>query len=126
MGHLGPMDKWADYLIVEVVFNAEHTRIVEAICRRDTGDTAELCPPMSRDAVIDLLDAGYTFATAAEDPYTGALERGRPVYLMRLGGEPYIKSRRDLWSWDTFDSGSLAVATVSSGSASGDPQAHSG
>lgn len=117
------MDKWADYLIVEVVFNDAHTHIVEATCRRDTGDTAELCPPLSRDEVIDLLEAGHTFATATEDPYTGALERGRPVYLMRLGDATYIKSRRDLWCWDSFDSASLAVASAPAATAS---RAHSG
>lgn len=59
-------DKWADYLISAVRYNAAGTHIDQVMVRPDNGNTVGAGAPAPRIRVVNLILAGTTFATRSQ------------------------------------------------------------
>ena len=85
------MDKWADYGISEVRYNADHTHIDKVLVHPDNGDTIGSAIEKTRQQVVLDIKAGLTFVTITK----GSGEKwskGQPVYIIKVNGTEYIKT----------------------------------
>ncbi len=84
------MAKWADYLIVRVKYNHEHTHLVEVEVHQDLGDSTGAAQKVSRQDVVLAIQRGTTFVTA----YTrdGKWQKGEDVRIVTINSERYIRT----------------------------------
>ena len=96
------MPKWADYLIYEVQFNAQHTHINRLRVFVDSGDSLGQSSEHSRQDIIASIHNGVTFSTIYKNSQ-GNWDKGKPVYVMRLNGVDYLKTVNDNKLVDNLD-----------------------
>ena len=87
-------DKWSDYLISAVRYNATGSHIDEVRVHVDNGDTVGSGTSKTRDTVISQLSAGTTFATIYKNS-DGKWNLGASVEIVTIEGTKYIKTVPD-------------------------------
>jgi hypothetical protein len=89
-------EKWADYLISAVRYNAAGTHIDKVRCHADGGDSVGAATEKTRDGVVKLLDGGTTFVTIYKDP-GGASKwnRGSEVRVVIIDQTKFIRTDAD-------------------------------
>lgn len=85
------MAKWADYGISEVRYNATHTHIDSVRIRKDNDTTIGEPEEHQRAVIVKAIKDGVTFVTIMWA--NGIWQKGQPVYIIKVNGTEYIKSR---------------------------------
>ena len=94
-------EKWADFLISKVQYNAAETHIVKVLLHEDLGDVISRGTEETRGTVVAHLDGGRTVMTiyrGAEGKWT----RGAEVRVVNIGGEKFIRTDRDATKKDNL------------------------
>ena len=86
-------DKWADYVLTAVRYNAAQTHIDAVQARPDNGSKLGAPSEMTRNEVLAMLDRGYSFMTAYLRK--GKWQRGATVHKVEIDREPWIRSDPD-------------------------------
>lgn len=84
-------NKWADYCISEVRYNAEHTHIVKVKVHIDNGDSMGPSKEWLRTEVVDAIKTDKTFVTIVktnEDKW----KKGEDVRVVTVNGTKYIRT----------------------------------
>jgi hypothetical protein len=87
-------EKWADYLVSKVQYNAADTHIVKVMSHVDNGDTVGTGSEATRETVINRLGNGSTFMSITKGS-DGKWNRGAPIKTVTIGGTKYIKTVAD-------------------------------
>jgi len=87
-------DKWADYLISAVRYNAAETHIEKVQVRLDNGDSVGPPSEWTRSEVITRLEAGYSFVTIVLGSNDKWL-KGATVRIVVIHGEKFIRTDAD-------------------------------
>jgi hypothetical protein len=95
-------EKWADYLITAVRFNAAGTHIEAVQIRQDEGDTAGPAKEASRAQVVAWIESGYTFCTATKTS-EGGWRKGAIVKIVVIDNQNFIKTKSDNSKADNLD-----------------------
>lgn len=95
-------DKWADYVITEVSFNAADTHIENVKTREHTGEALTGTTTRSRASVVTLLESGSTFCTATKNS-DGKWAKGAMVKIVTIEGTKFIKTKADGIKKDNLD-----------------------
>lgn len=85
------MNKWADYGISAVRYNAAHTHIDKVRAHPDNGDTIGAYSEYTRADVVAAIKKGTTFVTIFKGT-DGKWKKGQPVYIIKVKGVEYIKT----------------------------------
>jgi hypothetical protein len=85
------MDKWADYGISKVRYNAQHTHIDKVLAHPDNGDSIGPSSEQTRQDIIAAIKKGITFVTIILSS-EGKWSKGQPVYIIKINGVEYIKT----------------------------------
>lgn len=96
-------DKWADWLISAVRYNAAETHIDKVRAHVDTGDSVGSPGEMMRTRVVELLDEGTTFVTIVKGE-DGKWKRGALVQTIKVSGAIYIRTDADSTASDNLGS----------------------
>jgi hypothetical protein len=78
-------EKWADYLISAVRYNAAETHIEMVRVHEDQGDRVGAPTTWERSSVVTSLEAGYTFMTITKGS-DGKWTRGARVGIVTVRG----------------------------------------
>lgn len=84
-------NKWADYCISVVRYNAEHTHIVKVRVHADSGDTMGAATEWTRSEVVTAIDTRKTFVTITRSS-DGKWSKGEDVRIVTVGGVKYIRT----------------------------------
>lgn len=95
------MNKWADYVITAVRFNAKGTHIDQVQIREDKGDSIGNAKSYTRQAIVDALKQKTTFVTAFLQ--NSKWQLGKTVYIVPINGAEYIKTIADNKLVDNLD-----------------------
>ena len=96
-------DKWADYLISAVRYNAAETHIEKVRVHVDKGDKIGSASDWARSEVITRLEAGYSFVTivlGSNDKW----QLGATVQIVVIHGEKFIRTDADRTKEDNLGS----------------------
>ena len=96
-------DRWADYLISAVRYNAAETHIQVVQVHADLGATIGQAQQMTRSDVVTLLHGGSSVATIVK-AQDGKWLYGAEVAIVRLGGQEYIRTDADSTRQDNLGS----------------------
>ncbi|WP_197337935.1 DUF3892 domain-containing protein [Ralstonia solanacearum] len=96
------MEKWADYLISAVQFNAQHTHINQVQVLPDLGDTVGQVSEHARETIVSAIKKGTTFVTAFQNG-SGKWLKGKEVFIVPINGVEYIKTVADNKLIDNLD-----------------------
>jgi hypothetical protein len=86
-------DKWADYLISAVRYNAAGTHIEKVRVHVDNADSVGPASEWTRSKVIAQLEAGYSFVTILKS--NGKWQKGATVRIVVIHGEKFIRTDAD-------------------------------
>ncbi len=95
-------DKWADYAITEVRFNAADTHIDKVKRRADDGDKLGEATEVSRASVVTSISSGTTYCTATKDS-DGKWQKGAAVKVVEIEGVKFIKTKAGAIRKDNLD-----------------------
>lgn len=96
-------DKWADYLISAVRYNAAGTHIEAVRVHEDNVDSVGPGASRTRASVVNSLEEGYTFVTI----YKGSndkWQRGAEVRIVKIADQKYIRTDADATPKDNLGS----------------------
>jgi hypothetical protein len=96
------MAKWADYVITEVRFNAKHTHIDKVRAREDNGESLGSAQEYARQDVVKAINNGTTYVTAFKSN-DGKWQKGEDVFVIKIDGTAYIKTKKDDTAKDNLD-----------------------
>jgi hypothetical protein len=96
-------DRWADYLISAVRFNAADTHIDRVRLHRDNGDTVGEPQDASRATVVQALERGTTFITMFWNAIDNNWKKGAEVRTVTVDGVKYIRTDADRTKKDNLD-----------------------
>ncbi|MDE0401162.1 MAG: DUF3892 domain-containing protein [Candidatus Poribacteria bacterium] len=85
------MTKWADYAIVTVRYDADHSRIIRVKRRTDTGDKLENEINKTRTEIVDSIRSGKTYVTARKEAKSKWV-KGDAVKIIKLGDTDFIRT----------------------------------
>jgi len=85
------MEKWADYGIHSVKYNASHTHIDRVRAMPDNGDNFGDTCELTREEVVSHIKNGVTFITIIKNS-EGKWSKGQPVHIINVNGTEYIKT----------------------------------
>lgn len=85
------MEKWADYGISEVRYNAEHTHIDLVKVHVDNGESIAIATIWKREEVVKALENSKTFVTILKNA-DGIWLKGQLVYIIKVGINKFIKT----------------------------------
>jgi hypothetical protein len=94
-------EKWADYLISAVRYDAAAAHIEEVQVRLDEGEKVGGPSTWSRSKVIERLEAGYTVVTIFRSD--GSWQRGAEVRVIRIDDEKFIRTDADRTKEDNLE-----------------------
>lgn len=94
-------DKWANYLISAVRYNAAGTHIDKAQVRQGEGDSVGSPSTVERTTVVSRLEAGYTFVTIVKGA-NDRWQRGAKVRVVSVRGRKYIRTDADATEKDNL------------------------
>lgn len=95
-------DKWADYAITKVRFNAAKTHIDKVKRREDEGDKLGDATEVSRASVVTSINFGKTYCTATKGS-NGKWQKGAAVKVVEIEGVKFIKTKADAIKKDNLD-----------------------
>lgn len=84
-------NKWADYCISEVRYNAEHTHIVKVKIHVDNGETIGSPNESQRSEVVNAIQNGKTFVTIIRGT-DSKWKKGEDVRIVTVNGTKYIRT----------------------------------
>ena len=99
------MAKWADWLILRVRYNAEHTHIVQVEVAEDSDTSHGPKQVWTRQQVIQTIQAGkvvYTAPPSPKDPTK--VVKGAKVEVVQIGSDLFIKTVPDYTKRDNLGS----------------------
>jgi len=96
------MEKWADYCISAVQFNADGTHINKVKIREDLGEKLGKEIECTRAQIVQAIADGTTFVTVVRDRKTGEWEYGAPVTTVTLK-TVFLKTESDSTTADNLD-----------------------
>jgi hypothetical protein len=97
------MSKWADFAITAVKYNNEHSHIVGAEIRADTGEAISgTYQRVSRQDVISSIRGGKSFVTVYRRE--GNWHRGEDVRVVNTHGELFIRTDENATKKDNLGS----------------------
>jgi hypothetical protein len=85
------MNKWADFGISHVRYNAKHTHIDKVLAHPDNGSSIGPATEMTRQDVIVGIKADLSFVTITKGS-DGNWAKGQPVHIIKVNGTEYIKT----------------------------------
>ena len=85
------MDKWADYVIVGVQYDTDHSRIARVRRSPDLGDKLGEATIVSRASVVDSIRGESSYITAYRDPSDNAWRKGDDVCIVTVDGTDFIR-----------------------------------
>ncbi len=88
-------DKWADHLISAVQYNAKRTHTDKVNVHADNGETVGVAIEMTREKVVEILEAKTTFCTITWNPTTKKWKKGAPVRITEVGNAKFIRTDAD-------------------------------
>jgi hypothetical protein len=95
-------DKWADYVITRVRFNAAGTHIEKVETYEHSGNSLTNQSSKTRSSVVSAIDSGTSFCTATKDS-NGTYSYGASVKVVTIDGERFIKTKADKVKKDNLD-----------------------
>ncbi len=95
-------DKWADYVITRVRFNAAGTHIENVETYEHSGTSLTNQGSRTRSSVVSAIDSGTSFCTATKNS-NGTYSYGAIVKVMTIDGERFIKTKSDKVKNDNLD-----------------------
>lgn len=84
------MDKWADYCISAVRYNARHTHIDRVRAHQDSGDAVGVAAEYEGATIVKAIKDGVTFVTIYRDG--DKWKKGQRIYILKVNGIEYIKT----------------------------------
>lgn len=96
-------DKWADYLISAVRYNAAETHIEKVRVHEDKGEKVGPPSAWERSEAVSSLEAGYTFMTITKSS-DGQWQRGAKVRIVTVKAKKYIRTDADATAEDNLGS----------------------
>jgi hypothetical protein len=97
------MSKWADFVITKVKYNIDHSHIVGAEIRADTGEAISSdYRRVLRQEVISLMLGGRSFVTAYMQD--GKWRKGEDVRVVTIHGESFIRTDENSTKKDNLGS----------------------
>jgi Protein of unknown function (DUF3892) len=87
-------EKWADYLISAVRYNAPETHIDALRLHEDKGNTVGSPTEVSRQRIVEFLEAGTNLCTIYKGD-DNKWRRGAPVGIITIDGIKYIRTDAD-------------------------------
>ncbi len=96
------MEKWADYGISAVRFNGKGIYIDQVRVHKDKGNAIGDAEVWSREQVVSALESNYTFITILNGNQ-GIWDEGQEVNIIRVNGNKYIRTDKDLTPSDNLD-----------------------
>jgi len=94
-------DKWADYLISAVCFNAAATHIDRVRRHKDNGSEVGPADERLRPSVVGDIEAGVSYVTIFKKE--GKWTKGAEVGLVTIDGTKYIRTDADRTKADNLD-----------------------
>jgi Protein of unknown function (DUF3892) len=94
-------DKWADYLISAVRYNAAETHIDAVKLHEDRGDTVGSSVEKSRQEIVALLEGDATISTIFKTQ-EGKWRQGAEVRIITVEGTKYIRTDADATKADNL------------------------
>lgn len=89
-------EKWADFLISAVRYNAAGTHIDRVRRHADNGDSVGAASDVARSSVVSAIDNGTTYVTIFKNPNdTTKWVRGAEVRVVLIDQEKYIRTDAD-------------------------------
>lgn len=85
------MEKWADYCISAVQYDADRNHIEEVEVREDKGDTLGEASKWKRETVASSIKDGKTFVTILKGS-NGKWEKGEDVHAIEINNKEYIRT----------------------------------
>ncbi|WP_337922648.1 DUF3892 domain-containing protein [Vibrio cholerae] len=85
------MEKWADYLISAVRYDANHSHITHVHVMEDNGATLGTVSTYTRQAVVEKILNGFTFETAYKNNLNN-YQRGQKVFIIKVNNINYLKT----------------------------------
>lgn len=85
------MEKWADYLISAVRYNADHTHITYVRAHEDSGESVGEGKTYTRQTIVNAINKGTTFFTIYKNS-DGKWSKGQKVYVIKVNGVSYLKT----------------------------------
>lgn len=96
------MNKWADYGISSVEYNAQRTHIVKVKVHLDNGDTIGAAEEWSRSQVVSSIEQGKTFTTILKGT-DGRWKKGQDVHIVTVKGAKYIRTDQNQTAADNLE-----------------------
>ena len=96
-------EKWADYLVSRVQYNAADTHIIKVMTHVDNGDTVATGSEVTRETVVSRLGSGSTFMTITKGS-DGKWKQGASITVVTIDGAKYIKTVPDSTKKDNLGS----------------------
>jgi len=87
-------NKWADYLISAVKYNADHDHIIKVKTHEDKGDKVGSSYEENRETVVANIKKGKTYMTILKNK-EGKWDRGAPVEIIRINGKEFIRTDKN-------------------------------
>lgn len=85
------MNKWADYGISAVRYNATHQHIDRVRIHPDNGETIGAPAEYARADIVTAIKKGITFVTIFKGT-DGNWKKGQPIYIIKVHNVEYIKT----------------------------------
>lgn len=86
------MEKWADFLISAVRYNAEKTHIDIVKAHEDLGDNMGSAVETPRSTVVTNIKNGITYMTVFKNETTGKYDKGEDVGIVTVNNTEYIRT----------------------------------
>ncbi len=85
--------RWADYAITAVRYSEDRAHITDLEVRVDQDSTLGGPDELTREAVVRMIEQGYTFVTAYVR--NGQWSRGAEVSVVPIGRDKYLRTDRN-------------------------------
>jgi len=87
------MEKWADFLISAVRYNAQKTHIDKVRSHKDEGDNVGTGEETTREDIVRKIKEGKTFVTIYKS--NDKWKKGEDVRIVDIDGQEYIRTDRN-------------------------------
>ena len=96
------MEKWADYGISKVRYNAERTHITKVKVHEDKGDTIGSAAEWTRNQVVSAIEGGKSFVTILQGN-DNKWKKGQDVHIITINGVKYIRTDQNRRASDNLE-----------------------
>ena len=96
------MEKWADYGISAVRYDAEQTHILRVKAHEDKGDTIGTAVEQTRSEVVSAIERGKSFVTILRGA-DNKWKKGQDVHVITVNGVKYIRTDQNRRASDNLE-----------------------